>query len=622
MKNLKQKKYPKWFYLVLILIPIFLLIVLELSLRLFNYGIDQRQWIEINENQITLNNYIAKRYFHSTLNAPLVLSSSFLKEKKKNAFRVFVVGESSAAGFPYLPNGSFSNYIEDRLRLLYPEAQIEVINCGITATNSYTWLDLFPGILDQKPDLIIFYGGHNEYYGALGVASTESFGSSRWLIKFSLWVDKFKTTELLRNTIKWISSIFTKKSFTNQSNSTLMAKLAKGQYVPLNSELFNKGVKQFEDNLREMLQLAKANNINVVLASLVSNLKDQKPFVSKNQANIAGADSIYEKAIAELKSGKQNNADSLFRLAKDLDLLRFRAPEKFNLTINKLAKEFNYPVANIDSLFASVSSNKIVGNNLMTDHLHPNLFGYQLMGKKIFEVLEQNKYLPNAIPQNIPQEKQDSIVKAEFNFSKIDTLIALYRIRILKNDWPYVEDVNEQNLNRIKLSNIYDSLAYFVASGSLGWGNSHKILADKFLREKNFTAYKKEMSILINTFPYQVEYCDNLIDLLIKNKLYEEAYPFLLIRYNQSPNAFSTKWLGYVNFSRKNNKQAIQYFEKSLLYSHLDAEVYFYLTGAYGRDAKFDKALDAIKKCLELNPDYPNGRAVLQLAQNEVKKRK
>jgi lysophospholipase L1-like esterase len=620
MKNPVHKKYPRWYYIILIAIPFILLFILEISLRIFNYGTDLKQWIDAGENQVTLNYYIAKRYFHSTENAPIVLSASFDKEKKKDAFRVFVIGESSAAGFPYLPNGSFSNYIEDRLKLLYPEIPIEVINCGITAINSYAWLDLLPGIIEQKPDLLILYGGHNEYYGALGVASTESIGSSRALIKLSLWLEKFKTTEIIRNCIKGISSIFKSKAILKDDASTLMAQLAKGQYVIYESDLFKKGIDQYEENLREILTLTKENKIPVILSTLVSNLKDQEPFVSKPEETLPPAEKYYDIAKQKLKIGSTKESDSLFRLAKDLDLLKFRAPEAFNHVIKKLAEEFNQPVADIDSLFTRNSTERIIGNDLMTDHLHPILKGYQLMGKKFFEVMERNNLLPKAKPVQISDAQQDSIVIANFNFSLLDTLIAKNRIAILKNDWPYVAKRN--NLLPFRSVDFTDSLACYVAKGKLGWGDSHRIMANLFLKHNDLQNYIKEMKILINTFPNNLDYLDNLNEVFIQNKSFKEAYPLLLKRYKKLSDPFTCKWLGYINFMNRNFTDAIKYFEKNISYGENDPEVYFYLSGAYGREALFNKALNSIKKCLELSPEYPNGRAVLQIAENEVNKRK
>ena len=85
-----------------------------------------------------------------------------------------------------MPMGSFSRYIRRRLELVYPGTHIEVVNISMTGVNSYTLLDLVPGVLKQKPDLILIYAGHNEFYGALGVGSLESFGPSRTLVNLIL----------------------------------------------------------------------------------------------------------------------------------------------------------------------------------------------------------------------------------------------------------------------------------------------------------------------------------------------------------------------------------------------------------------------------------------------------
>ena len=115
--------------------------------------------------------------------------------------------------------GSFSRYVKKRLELVYPNTPIEVVNISMTAINSYTLLDLFPGILDQKPNLVLIYAGHNEYYGALGVGSVESFGNSRLLIKSILYLNQFKTTQLIRNFITKIFSAFA-SSNENAINGT------------------------------------------------------------------------------------------------------------------------------------------------------------------------------------------------------------------------------------------------------------------------------------------------------------------------------------------------------------------------------------------------------------------
>ncbi len=243
----KNQKSPFWFYFILILIPVLFFSFLELGLRLFNYGRNDNQWIKITETKQMLNPDIAGRYFSSIKNFPQSDNDAFDIIKKKNCFRVFVMGGSSAAGFPFSPNGTFSRYLRDRLELIYPSKSIEVVNLAITATNSYTIRDLLPGVVEQQPDLILIYAGHNEYYGALGIGSNENFGSSSSFVNFLIWLNKFKSVQLIRSITNNIAKVFSSQPNENVNNGkTLMARIVKDQIIPYKSDAFENGIAQFE----------------------------------------------------------------------------------------------------------------------------------------------------------------------------------------------------------------------------------------------------------------------------------------------------------------------------------------------------------------------------------------
>jgi hypothetical protein len=322
---------PKWFYILLIIIPLLFFILLEAGLRIFNYGNDDRIWVDISQDMQILNPEIGCRYFFTTKNLPFSVESFIYKEKKGNSFRVFVVGASSAAGYPYLSSASFSKFIRKKLEILYPEKVIEVANFSMSAINSYTIRDLMPELLQKQPDLILIYLGHNEYYGALGVGSLESLGSSRFIVNTTLWLNKFKTIELLRNTVKAISELFSSKS--EITGGTMMAQLAKDKLIEYNSDIYWNGINQFEGNFRDILSMCKEANVPVIASTVASNLKDQKPFVSVNDSEYPPADQIFFHAGSELQAGEIDSAKGLFIYAKELDALRFRAPEEINKTI-------------------------------------------------------------------------------------------------------------------------------------------------------------------------------------------------------------------------------------------------------------------------------------------------
>ena len=146
---------------------------------------------------LTINPAVAKRYFSRVGRTPLPAYELFLKDKPQNGYRIFVMGGSTVAGWPYLNNAMFSRILSQRLSDAFPERYIEVISTGIAALNRFTLLDFFDEISEQEPDAILIYAGHNEFYGALGGASSESFGQSRFVINGYLSLVDFKTVRWL-----------------------------------------------------------------------------------------------------------------------------------------------------------------------------------------------------------------------------------------------------------------------------------------------------------------------------------------------------------------------------------------------------------------------------------------
>jgi lysophospholipase L1-like esterase len=379
-KEIKKTRTPFWFYIVLAAIPLVFFIMLELALRIFNYGDDYTQWVKISETKLVLNPDYTRKFFFTTRSVPYSNGDVFDINKKEGSFRVFILGGSSAAGFPYTPNGDFGRYLQKRLEIIYPDRVIEVVNLAITAINSYTLRDLIPGVIEQHPDLVIIYAGHNEFYGALGAGSMESVGSSRSIVNTVVFLNNFKITQLVRNSLKFFSSLLTSDDDKTRGG-TLMARMAKEQLIPYKSDIYNYGIEQFTGNMRDILEMTKEAGVPVILSTLASNLKDQPPFISVREGNYPPAEEIFKEAEKFFAEGKFEEAESLYVYAKDLDALRFRASEEINRIIIKMSKEFNYPLADIAAVFNNESPAGIVGNNLMTDHLHPDLAGYQLMGK-------------------------------------------------------------------------------------------------------------------------------------------------------------------------------------------------------------------------------------------------
>ena len=612
---------PKWFYLSFIVIPVIFFILLETCLRIFNYGRDDKVWVDVSSDMQILNPEIASRYFFTMRDLPFSVESFIYKEKKKNSFRIFVLGASSGAGYPYLSSASFSKFIRKKLEILYPEKVIEVCNISMSAINSYAIRDLMPEVIKKQPDLVLIYLGHNEYYGALGVGSMESLGSSRFIVNTTLWLNKFKTVELLRNFIKTISGIFS--SGREITSGTMMAQIAKDKLIEYNSDIYRKGIEQFEGNLQDILEICKDANVPVITSTLACNLKDQKPFVSVKDSNYPPADDFFKNAERKLESGDNDSAKTLFILAKDLDALRFRAPEEINNVIIRLSDEFNYPVIKSDSLLNIVSSDGIVGDNLMTDHLHPNVKGYQLIGNLFFSAMKKNGFLPSKETPDIDEKTADSLVYAYYNFTKLDSTVADFRIKILKNDWPYIDPAKKIPGNQlIHLHNLIDSISINIIDGRISREQARLQAASNYFSKKDYEEYATEMAALMEEFPFLYKYYDIASRDLIKTENFSKAYYFLKRGYDKNPDAFNSKWLGIIDLSQGFIDDAIKYLETSLKFDSNDAQIFFNITGAYAQKKEFGKALNAINKCLQLNSNFPRANIIRQQLEAIINKRK
>jgi len=600
------KKYPFYFYLLAVFIPIIFFLVLELLLVLFEYGNDIPQWVTPSEkfpDILMLNPEINKRYFHTVDSPPSHNYDGFKINKGKNTFRVFVMGGSSAAGFPYTINGAFSRYIKMYLEKRNPEFNIEVINIAMTAVNTYTLKDLFPGVIEQKPDLILMYTGHNEYYGALGVGSAAQFGFSNQLVGLFLKLQKIKVVQLLRDIIIEIKSIFNPQP-VSRTEGTLMSRMVAEKLIPFQSDIYYQGIEQYRQNMSDMFEMAKRENVPLIVGTLISNLKNQAPFVSVSNDASPKADSIYTLANSAYKNKNYQSANELFVKSKELDALRFRAPEALDGIIYGLCKTHNIPVSNLDSSFQKSSSNGIPGDDLFLDHVHPNISGYFLMGKTFIRTMERTKNIPENRITNASMDSLFKLIEQEYPLTRLDSIQADLRIKVLKSSWPF--KINEAPKINFKPKDFIDSLALQIITEKITWEQAHYKAALWYKNNFKLTELEREINALIHSTPYNDSPYKLLINFFLQNNLIHKAFPYLQRLHKMRPDAFSAKWLGAYYLTISNYNKAIELLEYGLDFNAKDTQILYNLSGAYYHNKMYNKAFIAISNCLQINPGFPN----------------
>jgi len=413
-------------YLVSFSIPVLFFLLLEGLLRAVGFGHNNELFISnpANKQYLLPQPEIMNRYFPFSSNKPQVTMDTdfFLKDKPSEEIRIFVQGGSTAAGFPYGLGASFAGLLEQRFRRSLPQHQVEVVNTAMSAVNSFTLLDLADEIIEQSPDAVFIYAGHNEFLGILGANANFTHSNSYWLTRLKLALKDLRLFQLTQ----WLyAQIQTNSAPENTSaqngfreqRATMMAQVASNQSIAYNSKSYKAGIEQFERNLNALLAKYQSADIPVFISSIASNYQHQKPFssVSTNQktsqllqelATAPNADAVqqaskiimqsesanahFEFASIALKAQLPNVAKNHFEWAIKYDLLKFRAPTEMNTLIRQVAAR--HKAIYVDGLaeLEARSTNKIVGNNFMLEHLHPNLQGYFVLANAFYQSFAQN----------------------------------------------------------------------------------------------------------------------------------------------------------------------------------------------------------------------------------------
>src|SRR5258708_109816 len=425
-----SKRETLLFNFIGLLIPFLILFLTEFSLRVFHYGHDLSLFIEYpaDKDFLVLNPDASRKYFANQENATNGNLELFRKKKEANTLRIFVLGESTTIGYPYFHNGSFHRWLQYRLMHEYPDKNFEIVNLSLTAVNSYTVSGFAKDVVNYEPDAILIYTGHNEYYGAMGVGSTDRAGGNATIINGVLALRRFRLMQLLTHVVEKITGVFGK--LPANAGKTRMEVMAGDQQIPYGSPLFNRGVDQFRSNMEETLRLFEKGQVPVFFSNLVSNEKDLPPFISipadplkfpgfaKNYANglaawksrdTATAGRFFEEAGQLYKAhagcnyylgclaysrGDSVQAKVYFSKASNLDALRFRAPDTINTIILELCHKYkNVHLVDTRAAFEARSKGAIIGDELLLEHVHPNLMGYALLSDVFYETMKKQGLL-------------------------------------------------------------------------------------------------------------------------------------------------------------------------------------------------------------------------------------
>jgi tetratricopeptide (TPR) repeat protein len=292
---------------------------------------------------------------------------SFQIPKIKNTKRIFVLGESVAKDFFAREN----RYLKKLLGSLTSGEKFEIINCGMSAYDSYRVSLICREILNYDPDIIIVLSGNDEFYSP---------------VRINLWA--YRVNKLFQNS--WIYRCLQKQLLAFYKNHSMPKGIS-----PSNR------LKDYENNLQAMIRGAKNKNIPIILCTLPVNFRDCAPgegdpawenrqfFLAWNALNkkdFQVARHRFEKFIISRPKdvfghyflakcfdglGNYAQAQKYYLKAIDLDATPGdRCPPQRNKIIRRLCTQEGAILIDLEQLFIKISPHGLTGKELFQDNCH------------------------------------------------------------------------------------------------------------------------------------------------------------------------------------------------------------------------------------------------------------
>ncbi len=639
----------KWvFYVLMWSIPILFFILLEGGLRIIGFGQDYPLFtpVEAAPDYLVMNREVAHRYFNQEVRVPTGLHDVFRAERDSTTLRIFVQGGSSAAGYPYYYGGSFSRMLEQRLQQTWPERRVELVNVAMAAVNSYTILDQVDEILDQSPDAVLIYAGHNEFYGALGVGSSQSLGRNRHVVNLYLRLQSWRILQLIRSGLSQAAQVVSRNP---DDSSTLMERMVRRQEIELDSDTYQAGMQQFRGNLRSILGKYQQHDIPVFIGTVASNERTHPPFQSglmpstnpdqweRAYEEALRAESLLSsiermRAVVALDSmaaqswfalgtlldmqGDYVQARQAYIMAKDLDQLRFRATEEVNQIIREEAADAGATLVDTQGSLRERANENIIGSDLMLEHLHPNLEGYFVFADAFYDAVYESRIggqRLNYVPRGI--------ARSEVLFTQVDSIFGELRLQKLLNSWPFqpLDADLDVGLDTMRTSSMAEELAHALDDGELTWFAATDRLRAYYVEQRAYHLALKASLALLQEYPYlALPYAYAAGALAAQGRL-DEAVDYYGAANDLEESASIHFRLGILYQRKRQLELAEEHFERATFLDPEAPEFQVQLARNHVLQGNWAGANEAVQALLELDPAHESGLALQRLLASRSK---
>ena len=616
-----------------------LLVLTELALRIFAPGLSSPLFISSPDNMVTVNRgYLDKFFPASSVLIPELKPARFRSPKPPGVFRVLCLGESSMFGVPYEMTANIPGIFRKQLRHSIPDREIEVVNLASSAINTNVIKDLAEESLALEPDLVLIYTGHNEFYGPDGIGASFLERHAPWLTGLKYQLRDLRLVRLIQNALHRVA-------MRSAGEQNLMKQVSNNAWVDIHSDDAERIFRMFQGNLRQILKTFQEKRIPVIVSDVTSNLMFS-PFASPRPASLdqlpaatnaghmddaerllqpvmasdsSNAYAWYWRGMLDRAEGKYQAARRALSRARDLDMLKFRAPERVNTITHQICLDMGVPCVSADTLFSSLSPNGIPGFDLFWEHLHPKAQGYYQIAEMFFREAVRSKLIPLASNTNLSMLPFNTDTLA---ICWLDQAYGDLSMKALTSRWPF-EDLKMEPAVLLSSPGPLKDLAFQVYSKKLGWSEGCIQSAAEFQRLNMFRAAATTYQAMLDEYS-EGYYTHYLLGMVFKDSgdvAAAAAQYTASIKLNPKY-PYARVDLGLIEINRGNFDAAQEQLKAALELSKgqesprtLQASIYYGLAAIAANKGEYGAALANIDRSLQLSPSYMPAQSLRQALQ-------
>jgi len=391
----------------------------------------------------------------------VILQQNLTLRKPAGQYRIFVYGESTIHGAGYAPVSSPVKWLEAYLRDFLPDRNLKVVNFGRLGEESDFIAQSFLDTLQYRPDLVIFYMGHNTFYAdnrADFVQKRESqfVNRLRKLLRKSRLVSAF-----VRESIKLKIRRHALRDADVMGGTAIEyygdpLKEGDERITVPGSPVYLENIAFFRANVEKILRAGAKASVPLLFMKPVCNLKDYPPDFSVHIKDLdpkdleawnrlyengkkAAADhnepqaiGFFEEALktdpvhADLnfrlgqlyfQQGEIDRAREAFENARDHDAVIRRAPKDILEALAELTSRDSVPYFLTEKALLSRAPGAILGWPLIEDNVHFSIEGQALVGRALAYEIAKNGWIAPRQDWQFDRERPMGEIEKEFGIT-------------------------------------------------------------------------------------------------------------------------------------------------------------------------------------------------------------